>query len=180
MQTFIGLVFSTGMRRGEALGLNRDDLDTSTGVLTIRAAKFDKPRQLPLHTSTVTALVAYAQRRDQLCPCPRTAAFFVSNTGTRLSAGTLWQAFHTLVRQAGIVTRTPGCRPRIHDARHTFAVTTLLGWYRDGVDVQTRLPLLATYLGHADPSNTYWYLHAVPQLLALAADRVQRNTGAPS
>jgi integrase/recombinase XerD len=180
MQTFIGLVFSTGMRRGEALGLNRDDLDPSAGVLTIRAPKFDKPRQLPLHTSTVTALVTYAQRRDQLCPYPRTAAFFVSTTGVRLPASTVWQTFHTLLRQARIGSRTPGCRPRIHDARHTFAVTTLLGWYRDGVDVQARLPLLSTYLGHTDPSNTYWYLHAVPELLTLAADRLQCNAGAAS
>ena len=159
MQTFVGLVFSTGMRRGEALGLNRDDLDASSGVLTIRQAKFDKPRQLPLHTSTVAALVAYAQQRDQLCPRPRTVAFFVSTTGARLSASTVWQTFHTLLQEAGIKSRTPGCRPRIHDARHTFAVTSLLGWYRDGVDVQARLALLSTYLGHTDPGHTYWYLH---------------------
>jgi integrase len=175
MQAFIGLVFSTGIRRGEALGLDRDDLDASTGVLTVRVAKFDKPRQLPLHTSTVTALVAYARRRDQLCPRPHTAAFFVSTTGKRLSASIVWETFHRLLRQAGIGSRTPGCRPRIHDARHTFAVTTLLGWYRDGVDVQARLPLLSTYLGHTDPNNTYWYLHAVPELLTLAADRLRRN-----
>jgi integrase len=180
MQTFIGLVFSTGMRRGEALGLDRDALDVSTGVLTVRAAKFNKPRQLPLHTSTVTALDAYARRRDGLCPRLRTAAFFVSSTGARLSASNVGETFHTLLRRAGIGSRTPGCRPRIHDARHTFAVTTLLGWYRDGVDVQARLPLLSTYLGHTDPSNTYWYLHAVPELLTLAADRMQRLGGARS
>ena len=180
MRTFIGLVFSTGMRRGEALGLNRDDLDSSAGVLTVREAKFDKPRQLPLHTSTVAALVAYARQRDQLCPHPSTAAFFVSTTGARLSASTVWGTFHTLLHQAGIGSRTPGCRPRIHDARHTFAVTTLLGWYRDGVDVQARLALLSAYLGHTDPSHTYWYLHAVPELLTLVADRLQRSAGAAS
>jgi integrase/recombinase XerD len=180
MQTFIGLVFTTGMRRGEALGLNRDDLDTSAGVLTVRTAKFDKSRQLPLHTSAVAALVAYARRRDQLCPHPHTAAFFVSATGARMSASTVWQTFHTLVHHAGIGSRTPGCRPRIHDARHTFAVTTLLGWYRDGLDVQPRLALLSTYLGHTDPSHTYWYLHAVPELLTHAADRLPPNVGAAS
>lgn len=180
MQTFIGLLFATGMRRGEALGLNRDDLDTAAGVVNVREAKFDKPRQLPLHTSTVAALGSYARQRDHLCPYPRTAAFFVSTTGARLSASTAWQTFHTLLQQAGIGSRTPGCRPRIHDARHTFAVTALIGWYRDDVDVQARLPLLSTYLGHTDPSNTYWYLHAVPELLTLAAARLQRSTGAVS
>jgi integrase len=180
MQTFIGLLFATGMRRGEALGLNREDLDEAGRVLTVRKAKFDKPRQLPLHASTVAALAAYARRRDHLCPRPRTAGFFVSSTGARLTAGIVWQTFHTLLQQVGIGPRTPGCRPRLHDARHTFAITTLLGWYRDGVNVQARLPLLSTYLGHTDPSNTYWYLHAVPELLTLAADRLQRNEGAPS
>lgn len=180
MQTFIGLLFATGVRRGEALGLNREDLDAVGRVLTVRKAKFDKPRQLPLHASTVAALVAYARRRDHLCPRPRTAAFFVSTTGARLTAGIVWQTFHTLLQQVGIGSRTPGCRPRIHDARHTFAVTTLLGWYRDGVNVQARLPLLSTYLGHTDPSNTYWYLHAMPELLTLAAGRLQRNEGGPS
>jgi integrase len=177
MQTFIGLLFVTGMRRGEALGLDRDDLDPATGVLTVRQAKLDKPRQLPLHPSTVDALAGYAVRRDQLCRHPRTAALFVSTTGARLTAGIAWYTFRALLRQAGIGTHTPACRPRIHDARHSFAVSTLLGWYRDGGDVQARLPLLSTYLGHADPSNTYWYLQATPELLALAADRMQHTAG---
>lgn len=174
MQTFLGLMFSTGMRRGEALGLDRRDLDQATGVLTVRKAKFHKPRQLPLHASTVAALTAYAARRDQLCPRPRTAALFVSTTGARLAATTVSQTFRTLLRQTGIGQRSPACRPRIHDARHSFAVTTLLGWYRDGTDVQGRLPLLSTYLGHADPRHTYWYFSAAPELLALAAERLEQ------
>jgi integrase len=180
MQTFIGLVFATGMRRGEALGLDRHDLDPSTGLLTIREAKFHKPRRLPLHASTVSALAAYAARRDQLCPRPRTPAFFVSTTGARLAATTVSHTFRVLLRETGIGQPSPACRPRIHDARHTFAVATLLGWYRDGADVQARLPLLSTYLGHTDPRHTYWYLSAAPQLLALAADRMERYPGATS
>jgi len=180
MQTFIGLVFATGMRRGEALGLDRRDLDPSTGLLTIREAKFHKPRRLPLHASTVSALAAYAARRDQLCLRPRTPAFFVSTTGARLAATTVSQTFRVLLRETGIGPPSPACRPRIHDARHTFAVATLLGWYRDGADVQARLPLLSTYLGHTDPRHTYWYLSAAPQLLALAADRMERYPGATS
>ncbi len=153
MQTFIGLVFATGMRRGEALGLDRGDLDPATGVLTIRTAKFNKPRQLPLHATTVVALVAYAACRDRLCPRPRTAALFVSTSGARLSATTVSQTFRDLLRHSGVEQRSPARRPCIHDARHTFAVSTLLGWYRDGVDVQARLPLLSTYLGHTDPTK---------------------------
>jgi integrase len=180
MQTFIGLVFATGLRRGEALGLDRGDVDPDTGVLTIREAKFHKPRQLPLHPSTVAALTAYAARRDRLCPRPRTDALLVSTTGARLAATTVSQTFRTLLRETGIGQHCPACRPRIHDARHTFAVNTLLGWYRDDADVQARLPLLSTYLGHTDPRHTYWYLSAAPELLALAADRMQRHAGATS
>jgi integrase len=180
MQTFIGLVFATGLRRGEVLGLDRGDLDPDTGVLRVREAKFGKPRQLPLHASTVAALIDYATRRDRLCPRPRTAALFVSSTGNRLSASTVSQTFRDLLRQTGIEHRAPERRPRIHDARHTFAVTTLLGWYRDGGDVQARLPLLSTWLGHADPRHTYWYLHAAPELLASVADRLDDYAAATS
>jgi integrase/recombinase XerD len=179
MQTFIGLVFATGLRRGEALGLDRDDVDPATGVLTIREAKFHKRRQLPLHPSTVAALTAYAAGRDRLCPRPRTGALLVSTTGARLAA-TVSQNVRTLLPENGIGQHCPACRPRIHDARHTFAVNTLLGWYRDDADVQARLPLLSAYLGHTDPRDTYWYLSAAPELLAVAADRRARHAGATS
>lgn len=180
MRTFIGLVFVTGLRRGEALGLDRDDLDPANGVLSIREAKFHKPRQLPLHTSAVAALGDYAACRDRLCPDPRTAALFVSTTGARLAASTVSRTFRALLRQTGIEQRSPARRPRIHDARHAFAVKTLLGWYHDGDDVQARLPLLSTWLGHTNPRDTYWYLQAAPELLALAAERLDNSAGANS
>ena len=180
MQAFIGLVFATGLRRGEALGLDWVDLDPKSGVLSVRQAKFHKPRQLPLHASVSVALTDYARRRDRLCPLPRTPALFVSSTGARLSASTVSQTFRNLLRQTGIAQRAPGRRPRIHDARHTFAVNTLLGWYRDGGDVQARLPLLSTWLGHTDPRHTYWYLQAAPELLALVAQRLEHLPGSAS
>jgi len=116
--------------------------------------------------------------RDRTCPSSRTASFFVSAAGTRLVYRTVQQTFSRLVRDAGLRPRSDRCRPRIHDARHSFAVRTVLGWYRDGVDVQARLPWLSTYLGHRKPACTYWYLSAVPELLALAAARRERNPAA--
>jgi integrase len=178
MQAFIGLVFTTGMRRGEVLGLDREDLDRASGVLTIREAKFHKPRQVPLHPSTLAALTNYAARRDRLCPHPSTPAFFVSSRGNRLAASTVSQNFRALLHRTGINEHHPAGCPRIHDARHTFAVTTLLRWYRDGDNVQARLPVLSAYLGHTDPRHTYWYLSAAPELLALVAERLEHGPGA--
>jgi integrase len=173
MQTLTGLLFTTGARLGEALSLERGDLDPAAGLLTIRQAKFRKPRQLPLHPSATAALASYAARRDRRRPRPATTAFFISTTGARLARTTVQETFRRLLHQTGIYQRAGGLRPRLHDARHTFAVTTLLGWYRDGGGVQARLPLLSTWLGHADPRHTYWYLSAAPELLALAAERLE-------
>jgi len=112
---------------------------------------------VPLHASTVNALSHYAQHRDRLCPEPDSEAFFLSTTGTRLCPSRVRTTFRQLVRDAGLTPRSPRCRPRIHDLRHTLAVNTLLGFYRDGLDVQARLPLLSTWLGHVKPESTYWY-----------------------
>ena len=125
----------TGLRIGEALRLDRDDVDLVGGVLRIRESKFGKSREVPLHPSTVEALAAYGRRRDQLCRHRRDAAFFVSTAGTRLLYCNAHLAWLDLVRRAGLQPRSARCRPRPHDLRHSFAVRTLLGWYRDGVDV---------------------------------------------
>lgn len=127
---------------------------------------------MPLHTSTVDALAAYARRRDELCSKPRDPAFFVSVAGTRVLYCNAHLAWLDLVRRAGLQPRSARCRPRPHDLRHSFAVRTLLGWYRDGVDVEARMALLSTYLGHVHPANTYWYLSAAPELLSLVAARL--------
>jgi integrase len=176
-QTLIGLLAVTGLRGSEAMRLDDQDLDAAAGMLTVRATKFRKSRQLPLHESTLRALGAYLALRDQLCPVPATASLLVSATGMRLCQATVQPAFRRLLRQAGIGQGTPRSRPVIHGLRHTFAVKTLLGWYRDGQDVQARMPALSTYLGHAGPAATYWYLTATPELLALAARRLEATTG---
>jgi integrase/recombinase XerD len=171
-QTLIGLLAVTGLRGSEAMALDRGDLDPA-GLLTIRATKFRKSRQLPLHPSTLRALAVYQAIRDRLCPSPATASLLVSSTGARMCHETVQPVFRHLLGQAGI--GQGSCQPRatIHGLRHTFAVKTLLGWYRDGLDVQARLPALSTYLGHVSPAATYWYLTATPELLALAAGRLE-------
>jgi integrase len=171
-QTLIGLLAVTGMRVGEAIGADRRDADLDGGVITVRPGKFGKSRQVPLHPSTVTALDAYSRLRDETVFRLGTTAFFVSLAGTRLIYNNVHFTYHQLTRAAGLRPRSARCRPRIHDLRHSFAVTTLISWYRDGGDVAARLPLLSTYLGHTEPGSTYWYLEAAPELLTLAAARL--------
>lgn len=175
-ETIVGLLWATGMRVGEAIGLDCADVDLAQGVLTAREAKFGKTRELPIHESTVAALRAYAKRRDGLFPLAGTPAFFVSAAGRRVRYDNFHQTWLKLVQGAGLVRRSAACRPRPHDMRHSFAVRTLIGWYRDGVDVEACIPRLSTYLGHVHPANTYWYLSAAPELLGLAAQRLEAAT----
>jgi integrase/recombinase XerD len=175
-QTLIGLLAVTGMRVGEAIRLDRDDLDADHDeLLRVRHSKFGKSRLVPLHPSTVAALHTYLQVRDELLPAPASPALLLSTTGTRLGYNNVWRTFHRLVRQVGISARSASCQPRIHDLRHSFAVRTMLDWYAGGADVPALLPRLSTYLGHADPKHTYWYLQAAPELLALAAHRLDAH-----
>lgn len=171
-ETLVGLLVVTGLRIGEALRLDRHDVDLDDGVLHIRQTKFGKSREVPLHPSTVDALATYARRRAVLCPRPRDPSFFVSVAGTRVRYDNTHLTWLGLVHRAGLEPRSARCRPRPHDVRHSFAVRTLLGWYRDGVDVGAHMPLLSTYLGHVHPANTYWYLSAAPELLSLVAARL--------
>lgn len=176
LQTLLGLLWVTGMRIGEVLRLDRDDVDLVRGVLVVRESKFGKSREVPVHESTTAALHAYTKRRDELWSQVNSPAFFISLAGNRLRYDSFHLAFLGFVRTAGIRRRSTACRPRPHDLRHSFAVRTLIGWYQDGGDVASRLPWLSTYLGHVHPANTYWYLSAAPELLRLAADRLETAT----
>lgn len=176
-ETLIGLLAATGMRISEAMRLDNDDLDKANGLLIVRDSKHGKSRELLLHPSTVNALDEYADQRTRLAPIPSAPSLFVSMRGTRLLHETVQPTFRILFRRAGLQPRSPSCRPHIHSFRHSFAVNTLLGWYRDGGDVAARLPLLSTYLGHVDPAATYWYLSAAPELLGLAAERLELAGG---
>lgn len=173
--TLLGLLAVTGLRIGEALALDRGDLDVDAGLLVVRAGKFAKLRELPLHATTVAALRGYLARRDGLHPTGDPAPLFISTAGTRPGYRGVCQTFRQLADRAGLEPRAGSCRPRLHDLRHSFAVNTVLEAYRTGADVQARLPLLSTYLGHVNPAATYWYLSAAPELLGLAGQRLEAH-----
>lgn len=172
--TLLGLLAATGMRVGEAIELDEDAVDFPRSRVTVSKSKFGKSRHVPLHCSTLAALHDYAQTRDRLCPRRRAPSFFISRVGTRVIHQNFHHVFLRLVRRSGIRGRR-GRRPRLHDLRHTFAVKTVRDWYRAGIDVEQRLPWLSTYLGHVNPTTTYWYLTATPELLTLAGDLLERS-----
>jgi integrase len=164
-----GLLAATGMRVGELLALDAEEVDLGAGVITVSRGKSRDPRLVPIHTTTMQALGSYTAWRGQrdLVVIDRRTPFFTDHLGRRLTRFTTEYAFEHARETAGLT--ADGAKPRMHDLRHTFAVTTLLGWYRAGADVAGLLPRLSTYLGHSNPANTYWYLTAVPELLGHAA-----------
>jgi len=176
-QTLIGLLAVTGMRVGESIRLNRADVDLAEGVITVWHTKFDKSRRLPLHPSTTMALRDYLKNKERLAAGPVTSAVFISPAGTRLLACNVESTFRLLVARCGLQARSGNCRPRIHDIRHSFIVNAVLDGYRSGADVQARLPVISTYAGHVDPKATFWYLTASPELLAIAAGRLDAYLG---
>lgn len=178
--TLFGLVAVTGLRISEALALDRDDLDTGNGVLRVRFGKRGRERLLPLDPSVVAQLDVYVRERDRLLG--RAApAFFVAEKGTRLTDCSARYNFAHVCQRIGLRAEQQygrhGRGPRIHDLRHTFAVRTMINWYRTGKDPTREMIRLTTYLGHGDPSDTFWYLEAVPELLDLAMARATANAG---
>lgn len=174
-ETLFGLLAVTGMRIGEAIGLDRGDVDLGAGVITIREAKFDRSRLVPLHPTVTEALTRYAAQRDRLCPTPPSSAFFLSSVGTALNRSGVAKTLRRITTTMGI--RTESVHPRAHDLRHSFAVHTLIRWHRSGVSIDERIGMLSAYLGHISPADTYWYLSAVPELMELAAQRLEQHPG---
>ena len=175
-EALFGLLAVSGMRLGEAIGLERHDVDLRAGVITIRHAKFDRCRLVPLHPTTTAALSRYTAERDRRCPRPPSTAFFLTGAGTRLERSGVDKTLRTITTAIGI--RTATIHPRAHDLRHSFAVATLIQWLRSGIKVDERIAVLSTYLGHVSPADTYWYLSASPELMALAAERLDARFGA--
>jgi integrase/recombinase XerD len=176
--TLFGLLAVSGLRIGEAVALDRHDVDLEQGILSIRRAKFGKSRFVPVHPSTLSALRAYADIRDRVVPRCATLAFFVSARGERITQGAAQGNFAIVSRRIGLRPATGtrrGRGPRLHDMRHRFAARTLIDWYRAGLDVEREMPKLSTYLGHVHVNDTYWYIEAVPELLQLATERLMRT-----
>lgn len=179
-EALFGLLAVTGMRVGEAVALQPDDVDLKDGVITIRehVAKLERARLVPLHPTTVQALERYARTRARLCPRPRSTTFFLSSIGTSLDRSAVSKTLRKLTTALGL--RTETARPRTHDLRHSFAVSTLIDWQRSGVQIDEQIAVLSTYLGHVRPADTYWYLTATPELMGTAAERLERHLGGRS
>ena len=171
----LGLLAVSGLRISEAIGLKLEDVDLSEGLLTVRGAKLGKSRLVPLHASTRQVLADYKSRRDDFLAGRPASYFFISQRGNHLDTGDVHRTFYLLSRQIGLRDPDSSSGPRLHDFRHRFAVETLLQWYRAGEDVERRLPVLSTYLGHVHVSDTYWYLTACPELMGLAVKRLERR-----
>lgn len=174
--TLFGLIAITGLRVGEALSLDVADMDLDNGVLTLRQGKLGKARLLPVSDCARMRLADYAKERDRLLGAPP-KPFFVSDRGERLTDCGARYNFAVVCQSIGLRPsqrfHRHGRGPRIHDLRHTFAVRTLVNWYRTGKDPAREMIKLSTYLGHTDPAHTYWYIEAVPELLELASKRVE-------
>ncbi|MBI5490978.1 MAG: tyrosine-type recombinase/integrase [Deltaproteobacteria bacterium] len=173
--TLFGLLAATGLRLGEALALDRDDVDLRAGVIAVQRGKFGKSRFVPIHDSTCAALRRYARRRDRCVPHPSSGAFLLSERGHRPTPRSAQHNFALVTCALGLRPPAPaqgdGRGPRLHDLRHRLATATLVRWYREGRDVGRELPKLSTYLGHVQVTGTYWYIEAIPELLRLATER---------
>jgi integrase/recombinase XerD len=175
-----GLLAVSRLRISEAIKLERQDVDFHQGLLTIRQTKFNKSRLIPLHTSTRDVLTEYAEHRDRLVPSPSSPCFLLNDYGRCLERSTVRRAFYVLSRQIGLRGPNDHTGPRIHDLRHRFALNTLIEWYRAGEDIERRLPVLSTFLGHAHVADTYWYLSIHPELMGLATSRLEQRWEAGS
>lgn len=162
--TLLGLLYTTGIRIGEAFGLALKDFHREQNLLYIAEGKFRKARWVPLHPSTSQVLEQYVHRRVQNGPRSPDSPLFINLQGRRLRHCVVHRTFGQLLQQCGIVHKQ-NAGPRIHDLRHAFAVHRLLAWYRDGQEVNARLPALATYMGHVSVSSTQVYLKPTAELL---------------
>ena len=171
---FFSLLASTGLRLSEACRLGSDDVDLAEGVLTIREGKFRKSRLVPLHPSAVQGLACYADARGAYRDAPRSRRFFCTDQAPALTRAAVEKTFSRIRSRLGWTAEGRARRPRIHDLRHTFAVRRLLRWYEDGTDLDRKVLALSTYLGHAKVTDTYWYLSAVPELMAITSQRFER------
>jgi site-specific recombinase XerD len=173
-RTLLGLLYSTGIRIGEAIDLNLEDFYPAEKRIHIADGKFHKARWIPLAASTSRVLQRYLERRASIKPCSPDSPLFLNQRSRRLHECTVNHTFRPLLGKCEI-TPNKHAGPRIHDLRHTFAVHRLLSWYRDGQDVNARLPWLATYMGHVNIHSTQVYLRATPELIEHVSQRFHKH-----
>jgi len=178
--TIFGLLSVTGMRVGEVLNLDLEDVDLDQGIITVRNAKFGKSRLVPVHPTTRDALSLYRERRDEFLAGKSVKPFFISPISRRITHSVLDRSFLRLTRKLGMRGTADTTGPRLHDLRHTMAVEVLRRCYRADADPERRLPALSTYLGHTHLNYTYWYLHQNPSLMTEAVARLQHRWEAPA
>ena len=169
-----GLIACTGLRISEALALKCADVDLDQAVLTVRTGKRGRTRLVPMHPSAVSPLADYATHRRRRYGVPgKDAAFFRTDRSAQISYNTAHHAFSVLRRQLGWTATGRTRAPRIHDLRHTMVVRRIQVWHTEGVDVDANIAVLATYLGHVEVRDLYWYLSAVPELMGIVAARFE-------
>jgi integrase len=172
--TLFGLIACTGLRISEALALACGDIDLTNGVLTVRAGKRGRTRLVPLHPTALVALRDYATDRTRRFGRPHDEhPFFRTDRSDRISYSAANHAFRLLRRQLGWTATGRTRAPRVHDLRHRMVVRRIQAWHAEGVDVDHMIPALATYLGHVEVRELYWYLSAVPELMSIVADRFE-------
>ena len=169
-----GLIMTTGLRRWEAVNLRREHIDLQKATLFVEITKFRKSRMIPLDFTTVLQLQAYAKIRDKLVAHPKTDHFFLSSPTRAISDDMIYYRFVRICHEAGIKPSVQGKGPRLHDLRHTFAVRVIQRWLREGKNIHELMPLLSTYMGHDHPSDTYWYLTGIPEILKYGLHKDQR------
>lgn len=173
--TFFGLLAVTGCRISEMVNLSISDVNLRTGILTIRGSKFGKSRELPISSTTKDILRDYANKRAIFAIHQSVDNYFISERGKPLTVNGVEIVYVRLSKKIGLRNKDDSFGPRVHDFRHSFAIKTIINCYKDNADVHQVMPLLATYLGHTKPSDTYWYLTNVPELMALAAERLEQS-----
>ena len=170
-----GLLSVSGLRIGEAIRLTLEDVDLQEAILTIRSTKFGKSRLVPMHPSTAEVVANYIQRRRSARAARATDPVFINDRYEPLSHDQSIDTFQRLLIKIGVTSQREGRRPHLHDLRHRFAMRTLSQWYKEGRDVERQLPVLSAYLGHTETRDTYWYLSAIPELMGLARERLERH-----
>lgn len=175
--TIFGLLAASGLRINEVTSILINDIDFIEGRLIIRKTKFRKSRIVPIHKTTLQILRRYLYFRNKIKAENKSSNFFLSEEGTNITNFTARSTFIKLSRKIGLRKSMDSFGPRLHDFRHTFAVRTIIQWYKEDADVDVQMPILSTYLGHVKPSDTYWYLSLVPELVALAGKRFEKYLG---